>query len=372
MQYAVEVLCVSPRHKTSILGCATLTLLTAACLSLRLMSGHTVAVAAAGKRSAAASSPVAAAGKRKAATSAAAAAAGDASSAPSTVTKKPRKRTPPTAPAGPKGSFGYALDAVVPPHTLILGTQPSDVSLGADRYYDTHTNALWHIVGDALGWRRGWLDGKGRAPPPSITRQLLHERTLGTYEEALASLTSHGYALWDVVQQSERAGSLDSDIKNAVPADVRGLVERHPTITTICLASGATTATFFKRSFGEWLSEEGTFRLQGATARKVFGSKLKGCQRDDGAIALVVMESVSPAYVPTVSYGGAALAAKRRAAYDAAGYPQLAARASAYAWKRQQWFDDCFHRELGADERAKRFGDRDGDLMDEPQPVEVD
>ena len=332
------------------------------------MSGRTLVAAgskrdaAATKRDAAAATPVAAAAKRKATSTAAAASDDDGASAPpSTVTKKPRRRTP-TAPAGPKGSFGYALDAVVPPHTLILGTQPSDVSLGADRYYDTHTNALWHIVGDALGWRRGWLDGKGRAPPPSITKLLLHERTLGTYEEALASLTSSGYALWDVVQQSERAGSLDSDIKNAVPADVRGLVECHPTITTICLASGASTATFFKRAFGEWLKEEGAFRLEGATARKVFG-KLKG-PSDDGRIALVVMESVSPAYVPQVSYGGDALA-KRRAAYDEAGYPQLAARASAYAWKRQQWFDDCFHRVLSPEERAKRFGDRDGDLMEE-------
>jgi G:T/U-mismatch repair DNA glycosylase len=153
------------------------------------------------------------------------------------------------------------MDDSVEVHTLILGTQPSDVSLEGNRYYDTHTNALWHIVGDALGWRRGWLDSKGRGPAPSITRSLLHEETVESYDEALRRLTSRGYALWDVLKQSERAGSLDGDIKNAQPADVRALVERHPSISRICFASGGTTAGFFKRHFKEWLLEEGAFRL---------------------------------------------------------------------------------------------------------------
>jgi G:T/U-mismatch repair DNA glycosylase len=162
-----------------------------------------------------------------------------------------------------KGAFGAAIGAIPPErvHTLILGTQPSDVSLDGQRYYDTHTNALWHIVGDALGFRRGWLDSKGRAPPESITRTLLHERTLDTYDEALITLTGRGYALWDVLRESERAGSLDSDIKNAQPADVRGLVERYPSIERICLASGASTASFFKKHFRAWLEEDGAFRV---------------------------------------------------------------------------------------------------------------
>ena len=160
-----------------------------------------------------------------------------------------------------KGSFGYALDPKVPPHTLILGTQPSDVSLGANRYYDTHTNVLWHIVGDALGWRRGWLDGKGRAPPASITSRLLHEPSIESYDEALAQLTARGYCLWDVLKESERAGSLDGAITNAQPADVRGLVDANPSISRICFASGASTAAFFKTHFGAWLKEEGAFRV---------------------------------------------------------------------------------------------------------------
>ena len=84
-----------------------------------------------------------------------------------------------------KGSFLPALNPRSHPHTLILGTQPSDDSLTASRYYNTHTNALWHIVGDALGFRRGWLDSRGRGPPESIQRSLLHEEVVESYDDAL-------------------------------------------------------------------------------------------------------------------------------------------------------------------------------------------
>lgn len=280
-----------------------------------------------------------------------------------------------------KGSFGCAMDPNVPVHTLILGTQPSDVSLDGNRYYDTHTNAMWHIVGDALGWRRGWLDSKGRGPTASITRSLLHENIIDSYDEALGQLTSKGYALWDVLKQSERAGSLDGDIKNAQAADVRGLVEQHPSITKICFASGGTTAAFFKRHFKDWLLEDGAFTFADDVTTRAFAwpkarrGEAAREQRADvesappaavrsAPIELVIMESVSPAYVPRPSYGDKQ-AAQRTRAYVEAGYPHLTRRASAYAWKRQQWFDACFHRELSAEDRTKRFGDREGDFVDD-------
>jgi hypothetical protein len=87
------------------------------------------------------------------------------------------------------------------------------------------------------------------------------------------------------------------------------------------------------------------------------------------------MESVSPAYVPRPSYGDKQ-AAKRAQAYSEAGYLHHTRRASAYAWKRQQWFDACFQRELSPESRSKRFGDREGDFVDDtdddspPQPVD--
>lgn len=273
-----------------------------------------------------------------------------------------------------KGSFGCAMDPSSPIHTLILGTQPSDASLDGNRYYDTHTNAMWHIIGDALGWRRGWLDSRGRGPTASITRSLLHETTLESYDEAIKQLTSRGYALWDVLKESERAGSLDGDIKNAQPADIRGLVEQNPSITKICLASGGTTATFFKRHFKSWLSEEGAFKFADDPTTQNFAwprpkTPSASSLADASAkrpIEIVIMESVSPAYVPRTSYGRKQMA-KRSQAYQEAGLPHLTRRASAYAWKRQQWFDQCFYRELSFEERAKRFGDREGDFVEEEE-----
>ena len=46
-----------------------------------------------------------------------------------------------------KGSFLPSVDPAVPPHTLLLGTQPSDNSLAHGQYFMTNANAFWHIVG---------------------------------------------------------------------------------------------------------------------------------------------------------------------------------------------------------------------------------
>ena len=100
------------------------------------------------------------------------------------------------------------------------------------------------------------------------------ERERESYDDALASLTSRGYAVWDVLRESERSGSLDSGIKNALPADVRGLIESQPSIERICLASGSATATFFKRLFKDWLLEEGSFRVHPSRASQ----QIRGCR----------------------------------------------------------------------------------------------
>ena len=71
-----------------------------------------------------------------------------------------------------KGSFGAVSGPK--PHTLILGTQPSDDSLNAGRYYNMNTNCLWYIVGDALGWQR--------APgPEAVIAYDLLGQTLGLF-----------------------------------------------------------------------------------------------------------------------------------------------------------------------------------------------
>ena len=65
-------------------------------------------------------------------------------------------------------------------------------------------------------------------------------------------LTARGYALWDVVAESERKGSLDADIKNATFADVQALVARHPSIRRIVFVTGKLSADTFRKHFSEW------------------------------------------------------------------------------------------------------------------------
>ena len=101
-----------------------------------------------------------------------------------------------------KGSLPALLPAA--PHTLLLGTQASDNALDGDIPFFTNENAFWHILGDALGFRRGFHLRREEAVD-SIRPHLLHpaEATCG-YEEARRRLLEAGFAVWDVVAESER------------------------------------------------------------------------------------------------------------------------------------------------------------------------
>ena len=95
-----------------------------------------------------------------------------------------------------------------------MGTQASDNALAESKAFATNENAFWHIIGDALGFRRGFHLNRTDAVP-TIKKHLLHpEATALDYEEATARLLDAGFAVWDVVAQSERHGSLDCDIRN--------------------------------------------------------------------------------------------------------------------------------------------------------------
>jgi G:T/U-mismatch repair DNA glycosylase len=271
----------------------------------------------------------------------------------STVAAPPKKKAKTDHAAAPfKGSFLPLLDPHVEPHTLILGTQPGDNSLGHGRYFMTNTNAFWHIVGDAFGFRRGFWTGERTTAPPSIASQLMHPTSATVdYDEATRRLTSNGYALWDFLASSKRKGSLDSDIKEPVYADVRGFVEAHPSIRKICFATGKASAELFRKGQvnKSWLATPGAFAVQSgdALADSVFAKALPsagaspalaGATAAAGPIELVILESVSPAYVPRVAWNSAA--------QQAAGYDDEYSRApvplSAYAWKRDSWLARCF------------------------------
>ena len=111
------------------------------------------------------------------------------------------------------------------PRILILGSMPSVSSLEQKQYYGHPRNAFWPIMADLLGFEK-------RLP----------------YEESCRRVTRHGIAIWDVIGECIRPGSLDSAIvqgsERINPVDE--FIDGHPEIATIAL-NGGTAARLFKR-----------------------------------------------------------------------------------------------------------------------------
>jgi len=110
---------------------------------------------------------------------------------------------------------------------LILGSMPGVASLKAQQYYGNSRNYFWRIVYALFG---------ESAP---------HER----YEDRLRFALAHGIALWDSIASCERKGSLDSDIRDAVPNDIPGLLRQYPGIAVLA-CNGAQSHAVLLRHFG--------------------------------------------------------------------------------------------------------------------------
>jgi hypoxanthine-DNA glycosylase len=88
-------------------------------------------------------------------------------------------------------------------HTLILGSLPGIASLAAQQYYGHPRNAFWDVA-EVLG----------------IARSL-------PYRSRCARLRKLGFALWDVLAECERAGSLDQAIRAPRANDLLAFVAPH-------------------------------------------------------------------------------------------------------------------------------------------------
>ena len=138
-------------------------------------------------------------------------------------------------------------------HTLILGTHPSITSLAKVQYFAHPLNAFWWIAGDCLGFRRasGISPSSGKAY--KLSSHLVHgEEKVIPYEEQMELFTCHGFALWDLLGSCERKGSLDVDIKDEMPNQIREFCQQHSTIKRIVMANGAKQCTFFNKYFEDW------------------------------------------------------------------------------------------------------------------------
>lgn len=156
------------------------------------------------------------------------------------MTHKPEKDKP--------GVRTYALEPIIyadsSPHTLVLGTHPSKVSLAmktlsarqqklrggsGKQLYGNPRNCWWNIIGSALDFRRD----------------------MTTYEQQTEIFAQNGYALWDVIHSCQYAknGSLDSQIiRNSIePNNIFKLMETYPTLRRIVFPNN--TAEFFKLIF---------------------------------------------------------------------------------------------------------------------------
>jgi hypoxanthine-DNA glycosylase len=108
-------------------------------------------------------------------------------------------------------------------HVLILGTMPGEESLRRNEYYAHPGNQFWALI-------YGIFD---RQPDP-------------TYVQRTAFLQQTGIALWDVLGEANREGSLDSAITDYKPNNFTDLFTKYPDIRCIAL-NGSKAAKLFKR-----------------------------------------------------------------------------------------------------------------------------
>jgi len=111
------------------------------------------------------------------------------------------------------------------PKILILGSMPSEASLKLEQYYAHPQNAFWYIMGSLFCFNAE-----------------------ATYAERKALLIKNRVALWDVLQECEREGSLDSSIigSSIKTNDFPHLLTSYPTIKLIVF-NGATAEKVFKK-----------------------------------------------------------------------------------------------------------------------------
>jgi len=111
---------------------------------------------------------------------------------------------------------------------LILGSLPGEASLRAKQYYAHPQNQFWRLLGQAIG-----EDLAGQA-----------------YDARLARLADRGIALWDVVGQARREGSLDGAIRGATPNQLRDYCATHPRLQTIAF-NGQTASRLGRAALGD-------------------------------------------------------------------------------------------------------------------------
>lgn len=139
---------------------------------------------------------------------------------------------------------------------LILGSMPGVKSLEKCQYYAHPQNRFWKVMGAICN-------------EPDLPEF--------DYDIKLKTLLKNNIALWDTIKSCKRNGSLDSDIQNEIPNDIRKLLKKYPNIKTICL-NGNKSYSAFKKYFSELLEKYNCHKMPStspANARYSLNSLIK-------------------------------------------------------------------------------------------------
>jgi hypoxanthine-DNA glycosylase len=117
---------------------------------------------------------------------------------------------------------------------LILGSLPGEASLRAQRYYAHPQNQFWRLLGFAIG----------------------EDLAAMAYEQRLERLEARCIALWDVVGEARREGSLDGAIREATTNQLSDFVVSHPRLSAVAF-NGQTAARLGRVA----LSDRGKLQL---------------------------------------------------------------------------------------------------------------
>ena len=119
------------------------------------------------------------------------------------------------------------------------------------------------------------------------------------YGKQLETMCMSGFAIWDIVKECKRPGSLDQDITDEIPNDIRGFCQLHPSIKRIVFSNGGTACSFFKKHFKDWLDSgelvPSKHRLSQDAFKKWIESKPPTPKDGKTPIECIVALSVSPA-----------------------------------------------------------------------------